>query len=64
MRLVLLHQLIFVMGVVVEGVVGVDAVVGVVEETPEEVGLEEEPLVVVGMEEALGVAIAAHAPDH
>jgi hypothetical protein len=54
------------MGAVVEGVEGVvevDAVGGAVEETLEEVGLEEEALV-VSMEEALGVAIAVHALDH
>jgi len=72
MRLVLLHQLIFVMGVVEEGVVDVED--GVAEETLEEVALEEEALVgvgleeetleVVGMEEALGVATAVHALDH
>ena len=65
MRLVLLHQLIFVMAVVGEEVV--DVACGVVEVTLEEeasgeeaqvvVGLEEEILVVVGLEEALVVVV-------
>ena len=62
MRLVLLLQLIFVMGVAGEGVVDVED--GVAEETLVVVGLEEETLVVVDMEEVLGVAIVVHAPDH
>jgi len=52
MRPVLLHQLIFVMGVVEEVVVDVED--GVAEETQEEVGLEE----------ALVVVIVVHALDH